>query len=296
MYAPTRNAQRFSRGNKRNNCEKAQRTKFSFCVLCGSSWQCLKHPIMQYALLQTSLEIPPVEKLKRAFRNSGILTEYDAHTVAADAYGILVKDLSQFAANKLHEWLKNEDIETIVVPQNTLPEIPPTQFTKKIQCTAEALIVSDAIGRPVRWEWSSVFILVAGNVQQVKFNRVGKEREVIDWVDESGVHAHTETEYSTKEELKYQLLLEIILNGGERRYSVEVEKGFLYQYLGSRFDPDLTRSFALVVQDLGKFAPHAVVNRGIYYLRENAAPLKYPTRNAFFEEIIWLLWREKNAG
>ena len=37
---------------------------------------------MPYALLQTDLTVPPVEKLKQAFRASRILTELDAFTVA----------------------------------------------------------------------------------------------------------------------------------------------------------------------------------------------------------------------
>src|SRR5204863_10157446 len=48
----------------------------------------------RFAILQRSLEIPDVEKLKRAFRSVKGLTETDAHTLAKDAFGVLVNNLS----------------------------------------------------------------------------------------------------------------------------------------------------------------------------------------------------------
>ena len=48
----------------------------------------------RFAILQRSLEIPDVERLKRAFRSVKCLTDSDAHTLARDAFGILVKNLS----------------------------------------------------------------------------------------------------------------------------------------------------------------------------------------------------------
>ena len=49
---------------------------------------------MSYALLQNDLSVPPLDSLKRAFRAVKFLTELDAHTLGADAFGILVKGLS----------------------------------------------------------------------------------------------------------------------------------------------------------------------------------------------------------
>ena len=51
-------------------------------------------------------------------------------------------------------------------------------------------------------------------------------------------------------------------------------------------------NFRLLVQDLARFAPQAAINRGAYYLREGAGEaFVYPSKNAIFEEIVWLLWR-----
>ena len=48
----------------------------------------------RFAILQRSLEIPDVDRLKHAFRSVKCLTDSDAHTLARDAFGILVKNLS----------------------------------------------------------------------------------------------------------------------------------------------------------------------------------------------------------
>jgi hypothetical protein len=60
---------------------------------------------------------------------------------------------------------------------------------------------------------------------------------------------------------------------------------------------DPAANFTLLVQDLAKYAPHAQLNRGAHHLREGVAEaLRYPSKNAFFEEITWLLWRLRQAG
>jgi len=43
----------------------------------------------RFAILQRSLEIPDVDRLKHAFRSVKCLTDSDAHTLARDAFGIL---------------------------------------------------------------------------------------------------------------------------------------------------------------------------------------------------------------
>ena len=45
-----------------------------------------------------------------------------------------------------------------------------------------------------------------------------------------------------------------------------------------------------------QYAPHAIVNRGAYFLRENSASVfEYPSKHAFHEEITWMLWQMANA-
>jgi hypothetical protein len=92
------------------------------------------------------------------------------------------------------------------------------------------------------------------------------------------------------------MVIEIILRNAVLRYSIK-ESHLLYYYLGDRAPRDKFEKFKMVVQDLTRFAPDAATNRGSFYLRESEDnPFAYPSKNAFYEEIVWLLWRLRHAG
>ena len=55
-------------------------------------------------------------------------------------------------------------------------------------------------------------------------------------------------------------------------------------------------NFSLFVRDLIQFSPQAKLNRGAEALRAKAPEiLSYPSKNAFYEEIVWMLWQMKKA-
>ncbi len=57
----------------------------------------------------------------------------------------------------------------------------------------------------------------------------------------------------------------------------------------------LPENFALLVQDLAGFAPDAMLNRGAFFPKQDEKLFPYPTKNAFSDEITWLLWRLKRS-
>ncbi|MBA4147227.1 MAG: hypothetical protein H0X66_03865 [Verrucomicrobia bacterium] len=251
---------------------------------------------MTFAIVQSSLDIPDVESLKRAFRAVPTLTDVDAHILANDAFGILVKRKSAKHAQALIQSLRSEGIEAEMVADKLLPEMPETKFVRKLECTPDALILHDALGRPFPLPWEHIMLIAAGNVKLQKFNRISTERKVIRFDARGNPHRVTQTDYSSKEESRFEFLLEIILTRAILRYSVTVDKTMLFQFLGDQFNPKLDQSFGQLICQLTQFAPHAGLNRGAYYLRENAENVfSYPSKNAFHEEIIWLLWKMKQA-
>jgi len=79
------------------------------------------------------------------------------------------------------------------------------------------------------------------------------------------------------------------------RFQTTADK-FLFAYLGERKKAALLANFALLLRDVMKYAPQTLVNRGAYLLREETASLfEYPSKNAFYEEITWMLWQMANA-
>src|SRR5438128_10608826 len=103
-----------------------------------------------FAVLQFSLEIPEVEKLKRAFRSVKSLTESDAHTLANDAFGILVNNLSPQDAMSLQGALLAEGIRTAVVLQAACRKLRPEKFVPRTTGWLRARCFSDRSARRVR--------------------------------------------------------------------------------------------------------------------------------------------------
>ena len=77
------------------------------------------------------------------------------------------------------------------------------------------------------------------------------------------------------------------------RYSINADQSvaLLFQYLGERRTKNLQTNFCLLVRDLIRYAPNATLSRGAYYLQQDPNSIGfYPTKTAFFNELIWLLW------
>jgi hypothetical protein len=257
-----------------------------------------------FALLQRSLEIPDVEKLKRAFRLVKGLTDTDAHTLANDAFGILVNNLSPADAMTLQGALQAEGIETAAVLQTDLPQLPPTKFVHQMDCVPDALLVHDAIGREVPVPWDQIMLIAAGSARLTVFEqeRVVPSQSPLQTTIEpwwlvrprGRVASQPAPEYVTREKLAPRLLLEVLLSGATTRFQIEGER-FRFNYLGERKRPELVENFALLAQDVMKFAPRAIVNRGAYFLRENSTSVfEYPSKHAFHEEITWMLWQREH--
>lgn len=252
---------------------------------------------MPCALIQQVPTPPPVEKLQRAFRAVRFLTASDAHTLARDGHGILVKNLTIEDATALQHALHTEGVETEVVEQHLLPELPPVKFVTRMECLPEALMIYDPLGHAFPLQWGHIMAISAGSVRLNEILRVQELRYTVGRSAHGSTAIDTTADVSQREQLKYHLLIEIILTRAVQRYSITADK-FKFTYLGDRRTKSLPTNFTLLVRDLIQFAPQAVLNHGAQVLRDNAAEVwSYPSKNAFTEEIIWMLWQmKKNPG
>lgn len=264
---------------------------------------------VNYAVLQKTLDIPPVEKIEEALLSIEGFSRIDAHTFANDAYGILVKNISAEQAHSFSQALYGQGIETDVVAQTELPALPQTKFVHRLDCTSEGLLIYDPLGRHFPLPWQHVMLVAAGCVRLTDFRRVEAEipdREGRNLFEKFHPRRQTladqifdpptrRTESKTVEEQNNHLLLEIIVSGAVMRYSARAGK-FRFGYLGERLTKSLPKNYALLVQDIAAFAPHAMLNRGAFFLKQDENLFPYPSKNAFFEEITWLLWRMKQEG
>jgi hypothetical protein len=104
-------------------------------------------------------------------------------------------------------------------------------------------------------------------------------------------HRETKVEYSAKESMDWFLRAELILAGDAIRYSLEAEN-FNFNPLGEAVTTELAGNFCLLVRGLAAHAPKARMNRGVKAIVSDACEfVYYPRKNAFLDELVWLLWR-----
>jgi hypothetical protein len=251
---------------------------------------------MRYAVLQTDLNPPAIDKLQRAFKSVPGLTAADASILGKDAFGILVKNLSEQQAGAMQGALRIERIETEIVDQTFLPEVPRPHFVRRMDCSPEHLIIYDPLGRTFALEWNHIVIVAAGAVKLTDFVRHQKARPVTRYHGDGVSSEEIECDTVTREERNFHMLGEVIVAGGALRYSFTADK-FNFVGLGERRMQDTSANFSLFVRELIQFNPQAKLNRGAGALRANATEiLSYPSKNAFYEEIVWMLWQMKKAA
>src|SRR5262245_44663219 len=114
---------------------------------------------MSHLLLQTEATPPTAAQLKDAFRAIKGLTAVDADKVARQAYGILVRGLSAQDAATLQFNLRGQGVTTEVLPETQVPALPEPKYTRRLELQPDALLVYDAIGRPIPVPWAQVNLI-----------------------------------------------------------------------------------------------------------------------------------------
>ncbi|SRR6266571_2012543 len=246
---------------------------------------------MPYCLLQADSVAPTADQLKRAFKALKTLTEADAIKLAREACGILMKNLSLEDAGVLQRALQGEGVPSDLLDATRLPKLPDAKFIRRIEFQPQALAVFDPLGRTVPVPWQHLMLVCAGTVRHFGVSATRTEETVNTFDPIRGLRTKVVTDLRHKVEADVKLILDIFLTGGVIRFQIEAES-FPFKYCFDRPDLNLPQKLGLLVQMLAEHAPQAVMNRGGSALRdgqpENAT---YPSKAAFFDESIWLLWR-----
>lgn len=256
---------------------------------------------MRFAVVQKTLEEPPVEALQRAFRLVPTLTDADAVTAAHDAYGILVKHQGNEEAFTLQMALRAEGIETDIVPQDSLPQLPQMKVVRRLDFSEEALVVYDPLGRTFPVEWRHILMLSAGAVHSIESRTGGlggmlRPELALEAMANDPCHEAGVSDVRMLRELSLDLMLEVVLAGAVLRYSINGNE-FNYAALGEERTQNASTNFTLMIRRIAASVPGAICNRGAFLLKQEQPELFiYPSKNAFHEEMIWLLWRLSRAG
>lgn len=246
---------------------------------------------MPFAVVQKTLEPPSLAQLQAAFRGVPGLTPLDAHTIGRDAFGVLVKNFPFEHARVLQMNLRAQGIETEVIDERQLPAMPAAKFVSRLDPQPDALLIYDPVGRDFPIQWGHVTLIAAGQVRLSTFKREVTEQPQVRFSADANPYVDFEREVRHREEMNDHLVAEVVLGRASQRLSLRADQ-FNFAGLGDSRSKDLAENFQNLVRALIRSAPHAAINRGAYYLRETPPTVfSYPSKNAFFEEIVWLLWR-----
>jgi hypothetical protein len=148
------------------------------------------------------------------------------------------------------------------------------------------------MGRTFVVEWSQIMLVAAGSVQITEFvRRPARRLQDHRLAGPLAVESGEVERYDSREALRAHLLLELILTRAVLRFSITADR-FNFAYLQGRRTGSVSQDFALLVQDVIGFAPSAIQNRGAQALCGGPPErISYPSKNAFSEEMIWLLWQ-----
>ena len=219
-------------------------------------------PAAAYAIVQKEMLLPDVEQLKRAFSISPLLTAIDAQTAVNDAYGILLRGQQLDQAMALQEALRLENVDTELVEESKLPVIPPAHVVHQMEFQPTHLTLIDPMKRAAQVPWEDLMFIAVGDVRGP----------------------------TTRDEEPHHLLLDLFLKDG-KRYSANGDD-FVFDRVGSRTSEDPCMNFLFLVQDLSEEAPNAGLNQGGVKACQRPPQLfLYPTKSAYNEEMIWMLWR-----
>ncbi len=256
-------------------------------------------------MVQSNLDPIDPRVLKVAFRSVGELVDNDAKILSADAFGILADGLSAETARTLANELGRAGVLVEIVQEQQIPRLPNSHTLRRGGCYQEAFMATDSLGRDVPVDWSRVVLVAAGIVplREAKRKQTRYKSVLSSPVRASGglglatgylrsMYAIPERDVSIRYKKVSHGLLDVILDCEPYRYRIVADK-FNFSYLGERRSRKKLENFAQLVADMIIYAKGAALNRGAVAIREDGleATFGYPSRHAFEEESIWLLYK-----
>lgn len=260
----------------------------------------------RYALMNLSSEPVDQDVFARAFRGVPGLTPMDAKLVGHPECGMLIRKLTVEQATALQANLKAVGAETEIVSETTLPALPEGRAIRSLECSADTLTFRDAFQRSTIIARQDLKLLAAGSVRIATFARQRREtQEVRAHMLHIPIHPfplmipvvqhETRVQYVQRESEEWVLRAEIISFAVNQRFVIEGEN-FDYGCLGSAMTQDLATNFCLLIHELsGKSSP-PLSSRGVNLILGDPPEFGYyPDKDAFHNELIWLLWRTTRA-
>lgn len=243
-----------------------------------------------YAIVLREASRPNAEPIRRAFSNFHHLTEADAIRLAANAQGILMRQLPVDEAKALQSALVTEGVNAALVKDADLRFLPASEKLHRIELTHDALVIYDFQERTKAVAWADISLVAAAAVPHVEISSVQTQSSGLSLQALFGLGSPRRIETRQRLETERHFVLELIVGHGVARYEILAHQ-FPFKYVVDRPAAALTEKFVWLVRELTRRAPQALLNRAALDVRDGVTLLRsYPSRQVFQDEIVWLLW------
>ena len=243
-----------------------------------------------YAVLLRSETRPSADQIRRAFSSFSHLTDVDAVRLAANAEGILMRQLSSDEARAFHRALNAEGVDAVFVAEDNLPALPKKMASHRIELTETDLVVFDQIGRLEKFAWREISLLALGAVTHFGIGHVTKVGTKLSYNPATGIWPKETVEHSHKLAKDSQLLLEIVIGRSGKRFQINAAE-FPFRYVIDRPEFSLVDKIVWLAEEMIRRAPQVLLNRGARDVRDGVKLVRgYPTPQVFNDEMVWLLW------
>jgi hypothetical protein len=252
--------------------------------------------LIHYAVLQKEPAGPTPDQLKRAFKSFSNLTDADAVRVAFSARGILAKHLKRDEARALQLALQDEGVPVAVVAETNLPALPEPLTLSRIGLWPQSLTVYDPVGRATSVAWNRIFLVAAGAAQYLELNRTHTHFLRLQLNAPVRPRVEKTPDRRQKIEPESQLVLELIVDRGARRYDIDASQ-FKFKHVIDRPGLTIEEKFIWLVRQVCREATRAIRTSGALRLAqgENTVPA-YFNRQVLTDEIVWWMWHSaKNS-
>ncbi len=264
----------------------------------------LRRMTARYALMSLSSDPMDQDTFARAFRGVPGLAPVDANLIGHPESGMPVRKLTLQQATALQSNLKGLGVTTEVVSETALPTLPEPKPIDSLEFSAETLILRDSLQRRTELGRGDLNLLAAGSVRVATFSRQRSEKqEFRAHMIHFSFHpvplmipvmrSETRVQYVARESDEWVLRAEIISLVSNQRFVIE-GRNFDYGCLGSAMTQELATNFCLLIRELAGKCSTSVMSRGLgSILADPPEFVYYSNKDAFQNELVWLLWREK---
>lgn len=240
--------------------------------------------IVPFAIVLRDAGHPNADAIRRAFRTFHHLTDADAIRLAANAQGVLMRQLGGDEARALQQALVKEGVNAVLVKEEDLRLLPASRLVQRLDLSAGEIIITDSQGRVNPVKWSQFTLVAAGAVPHVEIEATSLQQSPLwgRWTKPESPRSRLTT--------GQHLVLELIVAPDQLRYEIQAHR-FPFQFVLDQPTASLTEKFVWLTREVTRHAPQAQLNRGAADIRDGVVLVRgYPSRQAMLDEMTWLLW------